>query len=462
MIDSEQLRVVLADWNFWDRDLPSELVGHPRRLTGAILEIATGREAVAIVGVRRCGKTTILFQIMDALLGDGAERRSMLYVNFEDHRFSPHLEVELLDRIVSLFNEEVSPAGPKYIFLDEPQEVPGWERWVRGLYDRNCSVRIFVTGSSSSMMSSDLSTLLTGRNITFSTGPFSFAEYLSFLSVDAVEAPTPVEAYKLNLANRGAIAYHLARYMEQGGFPEALKSASDLRRITLLQQYFDDILAKDVVHRHRLRNPRMLRDLALVLMSDVSKLASLGRLSRAMGTSASSVSSLLAHLEEARLLATTYFFSFSTRESVSVQKPRKIYAADTGMRNAVVARHSQDVGHLAENLVHNHLTASGWQPTYWKERVEVDFVLGRTSPVPVNVCFSEEIPDRELQGLERFYERFGNDFAWLVTKSTFREERIAGSDLIMCPLWAFLLSEPAGYGALRPSPTFQRWPLKPA
>ena len=444
MIDSDDLRLVLHDWNFWDRDLPGGLVGHPRRLTRRILEVATGREVVAIVGVRRCGKTTILFQLMDALVRAGCERRSLLYVNIEDHRLALHHDVRLLDRILSFYREEVDPNGPSHLFLDELQGIPGWERWVRSIYDREPLLRIYLTGSSSSMMSADLSTLLTGRNLTFLARPFSFCEYLSFKGVDADVAPDPVEAFRQNVGRRELLAFNLKEYMERGGFPEALKSTSSLRRGVLLQQYFDDILAKDVVHRHRLRNPRLLRDLALVLMGNVARLTSLGKTASALGTFASSVSSLLERLEQAQILSTCRFFSFSARESVSVQKPRKLYAIDTGMRNAVVTRHTRDVGWLAENLVYNHLVSCGLQPTYWKETVEVDLVLGRTAPLPVNVCFSDDVPERELRALTRFNERFGNDAAWLVTRNTFRRGRETGFDYVLCPLWAYLLSDDPG------------------
>ena len=441
MIAHDELRLILDDWNFWNRELSAEITGHPRRLVEKIREIATGREVVAIAGVRRCGKTTILFQLMDHLLRAGQDRRNLLYVNLEDHRFALHLEPRLLDRILTFYREEVNPTGPSFLFLDEPQEIEGWEKWVRSLYDREPDTRIFVTGSSSSMMSSELSTLLTGRNLTFLARPFSFAEHLSFIGVEATSTPGPVEAYRENLRNREVLGYHIIRYMEHGGFPEALKSTSDLRWSTLLQQYFDDILSKDVAHRHRLRNHSLLKDLALVLMSNVANLMSLGKTARTLGTSASSILSLMDHLEDAQLISTAHFFSFSTMETVAAQKPRKVYSVDTGMRNAVVSRATRDLGRLAENLVHSHLVSLAQQPRYWRENVEVDIVVGRGQPLPVNVCFADEIPPREIQGLERFNEKFSNPRAWLITKNTFREETIGSSECTLIPLWAYLLAD---------------------
>jgi predicted AAA+ superfamily ATPase len=291
-------------------------------------------------------------------------------------------------------------------------------------------------------MASELSTLLTGRNLTFVARPFSFTEYLSFHGIESVCASDPAAAYRENLGSREVLAHHLNQYLEHGGFPEALKSDSDLRRRTLLQQYFDDILAKDVVRRHRVRNHRLLKDLALVLMSNISNLMSLGRLARILGTSTSSIVTLASHLEEAHLVMTSRFFSFSTMESVAAQKPRKVYAIDTGMRNAVVSRATHDHGRLAENLVHCHLSSAGLETSYWRDRTEVDLVVGRVDPMPINVCFGDEIPPREMRSLQRFNEVFDSSNSLLITRSTFGQQRVGTSECRQVPLWAYLLTDP--------------------
>jgi len=440
-ITEADLRETLWDWNFWDQAIPDEFIGQPRRLTDSIRSIATGREAVAIVGVRRCGKTTIMYQLMQRLAADGCKRQEMLYVNLEDHRFGLDRRSGLLDRILALYRSEIDPSGPRFLFLDEPQAIEDWERWVLSQYDRGPTMRIFITGSSSSLMSSEMSTLLSGRNLTFPAYPYSFAEHLRREGVAFTEAGDPLSVHRENRSIQDQLMFHLGLYLERGGFPEAVKRSHELHRRTLLQQYFDDILAKDVIRRHRLRSPRLLTDLALVLMSEVGNLVSLGRLARTLGSSASSVGSLLEHLEEARLMATTRFFSFSTKESVAAQKPRKVYAVDTGLRNAVVSRPTGDRGWLAENLAHNHLVHLGLRPSYWKARNEVDLVIGTTDPVPINVCFTDEIPDRELKGLEQFHDQFANELSLVVTRNTFDRRMIGRSECLLVPLWSLLLAE---------------------
>jgi len=440
MISSDELLLALGDWNLWDRPIPQDLLGHPRTLTSEILATATGREVVAVVGVRRCGKTTILLQLMDALVRSGVDPKRVLYVNFEDHRLALHRELPLFDRVVAFHKEEVYPEGPSHLFLDEPQEVPGWERWVRSISDRSRSLRIYVTGSSSSLMSEELATLLTGRNLTFRAAPFSFTEFLGVRGVTVDRRDTPVATYKANVRKGGAINHRLVEYLERGGFAEAVGSTPP-HSTRLLQQYFSDIIAKDVVRRHRLRDTSTVTDLAFVLMSNVANLVTYGRLGRSLGLSASVVRKLMGHLEGAQLVHEARFFSHSTNQTVSVQKPRKVYSVDPGLRNAVVASPTPDRGRLAENVVFNDLLARGLHPYYWREKGEVDFVVRAGSQVvPINVCFGDEVAPRELAALEMFNEKFHNRTALLITRNAVGERKVGAAKCTICPLWAWLLS----------------------
>lgn len=441
MLTRSELQEVLDDWNSWSGIVPPELVGRPRRLTGHILSVATGREVIAITGVRRSGKSTVLYQLIDARMRAGVDPCRLLLVNLEDHRLAPHLGTGLLDRILTLHRETRAPTGPLTIFLDEIQEVPDWERWVRSHYDREPELRFVLTGSSARLLASDLSTLLTGRTLAFVARPLSFAEFLDFQGIEATSG-TPQEVVRANHHRRHELAHALARYTESGGFPEVVKSGSEARRRLLLQQVFDDILGRDVLRRHAVRNYAQLRDLALVLLANVSNLLSYGALGRTLGTSASNVRLLIDHLEQAFLVSQVRLFSFSMKESVAAQKPRKVYAVDTGLRNAVVTRASPDHGRLAENLAFHHLAAAGEPPRYWKDGPEVDFVVGRMPPVPVNVTFGDEIPERERAGLAAFFRKHEAKEGWLVTRDLAGEEALGRGTVHAVPLWAWLLADP--------------------
>ncbi len=167
MADRGLIRLVLDDWNHWTNPLPEFRVGYPRELTERIMRVATGKEVVAITGVRRCGKSTILYQMMRALLDRGQPSRSILFVNLEDHRLMSEMALDILDDLVAVWRQSIWPTGPGWILLDEVQEVPHWERWVRSIQDRQPELRIAVTGSNTGLMSGELATLLTGRTLTF-------------------------------------------------------------------------------------------------------------------------------------------------------------------------------------------------------------------------------------------------------------------------------------------------------
>lgn len=442
MLGREELVALLSDWNYWDRPIPASLLGYPRRLSQRILGSASGPEAVAVVGLRRCGKTTILRQVAAGLLAGGVDARQVLFVNLEDHRFGLELGTDLLDRLLRAYHEEVAPQAPAHVFLDEVQAVPGWERWVRTRLDLRPQDRIYVSGSSSTLMASELSTLLTGRCLVHAAHPFSYPEYLGYLGVDAGPGGTALEIARRNRKEEALYQYHLGNYMNQGGLPRAVATSDAAARRQLLQQYFDDILAKDIVFRHEVRNTSLLRDLALVLLNNVSNLMSFARLARTLGTSPSAVQSLVSHVEESLMLHTARFFSHSVKESLSAQKPRKLYAEDTGLRNAVAAGATPDVGRLAENVVFNYLTSLGTTPRYWSDHTEVDFVTDPINPAPINVCFSDEIPARELAAIGAFAAKFGSQRALLVTRSTLDTRTLGSCRVDLIPLWALLLADP--------------------
>ncbi len=134
-------------------------------------------EILALIGPRQAGKSTVLYQLMGQLLADGVTPAPILHINFEELELSPYLKLELLDKIYDLYRARIHPKGKAYIFLDEIQNVPQWERWVRARNDTE-NVKIFITGSSSALMSQELAAVLTGRNLTFRICPLSFREVL--------------------------------------------------------------------------------------------------------------------------------------------------------------------------------------------------------------------------------------------------------------------------------------------
>ena len=364
-LSRRHLLEILDRWNLWGSARPEP--GRPRQVLDELGPFLDTPEIVALIGPRRSGKTTVLYQVMRLLEERGTPREALFHLNLEEPALVAEPGVELLERIYRIYRAEVFPAGRAWIFLDEIQHVPGWERWVRARNESE-EVKFFVTGSSATLMSAELATLLTGRHVTFRVLPLDFRELLWFRGLELPSRPHLVAAPP-------RIENALYEYLRWGGFPEVVLAADTRRKEVLLQQYFDDILFRDVAWRHQIRNFTTLRRLAVHLLSRTARMVSLQRLARVFGVSLELVRSYCQFLEEAFLVRFAPFYSLKTAEQL--RKPRKVHAVDPGLRNAVCLTGSPDRGRLMETAVHGALERTDHDGLfYWKDEVEVDFILG--------------------------------------------------------------------------------------
>lgn len=427
----------LARWNRWGTaDLDPRVA---RDVTDEIAPFLDTPEVVALVGPRRAGKTTVMHQLIARLAKAGVPAEAVLHVNLEEPAFSPDLGADLLEGLYNAYREEVFPEGRAYLFLDEVQHVPDWERWVRARRETD-DVKVFVTGSSSALMSRELGTLLTGRHVTFRVGPLSFAELLRFRSIAPPRNPKLVSApAKLRSA--------LAEYLRWGGFPEVVLAEDGERKELLLKQYFDDVLFKDIALRHRVRDVSTLRAIAVHLLSQTANLVSFQRLSKTFGVSLDLAKAYCSHLAEAFLVSFAPFFSLKVTERQ--RHPHKVHAVDTGLRNAVCLSTSPDRGRLAETAVFAALDrAFPGDLYYWHGQREIDVLLRLGNRVAALLQVAIEGLDdarvlaREIAALEEGGARYSKSRRLLVTGATPRGSKPGKTDLI--PLWRFLL-DPARY-----------------
>lgn len=434
-VSTGSLLAVLGRWNRWGgAELAS---GFARGIVERLRPFLETADLVALLGPRRAGKTTVLYQVMGQLRALGVPDKAMLHLNFEEPAFGPDLGPELLERLYRAYRAEVWPTGRAYLFLDEVQHVAGWERWVRARRDTE-NAKIFVTGSSTHLLSRELGTLLTGRHVSFQVMPLSFAEVLRFRAIEPPEEP--------RLAGEPAeIAHALRSYLRWGGFPEVVLAETDVRREVLLRQYFDDVLFKDVALRHEIRDVATLRNIAVHLLGQTASLVTFKRVAGVFGVSLDLARAYCGHLEEAFLLSFLPFQTLKTAERL--RRPQKVHALDLGLRNAVTLGLSPDWGHLAETAVANHLaTGAGGGLSYWQGNSEVDLVLRRGNEVEhlVQVAFGDlerrELRERELSGLAEAGERFPHASRTLVVErwpAALPEP--AGTAVV--PLWRFLLED---------------------
>ena len=328
--------------------------------------VTLSKEFVLIItGIRRCGKSTLMQQLISQL------NRSVAFFNFEDPRI---FGFETTD-FVKL--DEVIGDNSLYYFFDEIQNVDNWEIYIRNLHDKQKV--ICVTGSNASLLSRELGTKLTGRNIQIELLPFSFKEYLSFKKIKA-EAAT------------------FEQYLFEGGFPDYLKTANK----EVLQQLFKDIVYRDIIVRHSVRNDKVLMSIALYLISNVGKEFSFTNIKNTFGVgSVNTVMDYISWFEDSYLLFTVPKFSWSLK-SVAIN-PKKVYVIDTGFGDANSLSFSNDTGRLFENAVYLQLRRTYKELYYFREKGECDFVVKEKNKVTnaIQVCteLSQENLPRELKGL---------------------------------------------------------------
>jgi len=421
---------ILNEWNPWweNKGLIKDLEGTPRPFYKHLLDSVEVKEITVITGVRRSGKSTLMYQIISSLLKKGVNPRQILFVNLEDKK----LVKSSLEDIYMAYRENLNPSKKAYIFLDEIHRKDGWESWIRKKYDLKTNDKFVISGSCSYLLRKEYSTLLTGRNLTFEVFPLTFEEFLLFNNIkinrENLRRGIILDKTKIPILNS------LKKYLNFGGFPEVFFKKDDFKT-KLLEQYFDDIIYKDIIDRYNL-NSQKAKDIALYLLTNFTGTVSLRNMRNSLGISYDTIKDYIAYFKEAFLVFILDHFSYSFKEQKTLAS--KTYCIDNGLRNAVSFKFSKDEGKLAENLVFLELRRRGEDVYYWKNGGEVDFIIKEKNSLlkAINVSYTDEIKERELKPLLEFKERFKRtDKLIVITKDL---EKRSGETRFV-PLWRWLL-----------------------
>ena len=322
--------------------------------------------ALIVSGVRRCGKSTLLHQLLKK------KHTESLYINFDDPRLYD-FEISDFQKLDQLITE----AGNRVLMFDEIQIIKGWERYVRQKLDEN--FKVFVTGSNASLLSKELGTSLTGRHITSELFPFSFKEFCRFKDIEPNEHATK-------------------EYMQLGGFPEYLKNPIE----EILANLLDDILIRDIAVRYGIKDIRGLKRLTVFLLSNIGNLTSANKLREPAGiNSTTTILEYLSHLEQSYLVSLVPMFDYSLKKQTI--NPKKIYAIDMGLVTSNVNRIKGDEGHKLENMVYNTLRLRYKDIYYHRRDNECDFITlekgATTQAIQVCMELNADNQSREFDGL---------------------------------------------------------------
>lgn len=401
MILKETLRQIVIDQK---TDLEFFEYGTEREGLGSIpLELP---HAVIISGIRRSGKSTLLHQILKKL-------PNYYYLNFEDTRLI-NFESGDFEKLNEVFHAEYGPS--EFYLLDEIQNVKGWEIFVRSRLDRH--KHLFITGSNASMLSKELGTRLTGRHINVELFPFSFGEALLFRK--EIASPDSFEWY-----------------FKQGGFPDFIKYG----RPEILRELFTDILQRDIISRHKIRETKALHELALYLLSNVGKEFSYNSLKKMFQFgSVNTPISFVSYLEDSYLLFTIPKFDYSLKKQMINEK--KVYSIDNGLSNANSVSFSSNKGRMLENFVFITLRRSHKNIYYFRENGECDFLIKEDSRIIIAIQVAYELNEdnkkREIEGLLEAMRKFELREGFILTYNQEDEIDIEDKRIIIKPVWKWI------------------------
>ena len=397
------------------------------------LTIPETQKVISLIGLRRAGKTFYFYQLINNLIEGSINPSQILYINFEDDRILP-LNVKELNTILEayyeLYPENIDET--LYLFFDEIQNIDNWELFIRRVHDRK-NARIFITGSSSKLLSKEIATSLRGRTLSYYLFPLSFEEFLRFRQVTLNKDFEYTDA-------RFRVKKLFSEYLYGGGFPEVVLEAEELRQ-DILRNYFEMFIYRDLVERFSIRNTSLLKSLVKFLITNIGTTFSVNSFYRTirkdMPVGKDTLMEYLSYLEDINLVYLVPIFSYSLKKQQV--NPRKVYCIDNGLRNTVSFMFSKDEGRLAENLVFLELKRRRKEPYYWKNKGEVDFVIKDmdSSLTAINVSYTDDIDERETKALLEFADEFSPKVKELILLTKDLEKTEGRIKII--PLWKWLI-----------------------
>ena len=376
-------------------------------------------KAVAVIGMRRAGKTCMLWQVLADRLAAGAQRSSLLYFSFEDERLAG-MQASELDLVVDeyyLRHPEHRDATRAVFFLDEIQLVPGWEAFVRRILDTE-NIEVFLSGSSVRMLSREIASSMRGRAMEAVVRPFSFIETLRHAGQEAPTGKSPDKRLRSTLNSA------LLGFLETGGFPET-QGLDQRSRMELLRTYVDVVLLRDIVERHDISHPQCLRWMVRQLLGNPAGSFSINKFhndlrSQGVGIGKDTLHEYLDHLEDSFLLRTVHIAADSIRRRQV--NPRKVYPVDTGLIALFNRSGKAQTGHALETAVLHELERRGAEVAYVKTAsgCEVDFHARMADGTERLVQVSADIDnpstlERELRALTASAEAFPHATLHLIT-----------------------------------------------
>lgn len=402
-------------------------------------------KALAIIGLRRTGKTTLMFQAIDYLTARGTPAEQILYVLMEDIID----EVKTIDDLLSKYRDmaNVNLDEKTYIFIDEIHLMKNWQMQIKSYYDSGKKIKFIVSISSSSLLYKEAAESLVGRIQFVTVAPLSFGEFLNFHGIKIELTPAvgsmeflPLKKAYLKLHDEGILRI-FKEYMNVGGYPEWFEIKNMERwKKTLAEEYLALILFRDVMRVFKARDPVLLESITRYVALNSSSRMNYSKLANETGSDIETVKLYLNYLATAGIIQIS---NYHTRGRTESRKEKKLYFGEVGLMNAL---YPLDEGKTAETLVAINLLHTIRRKGhifeklfYWKDKFEVDCVFESNNRLlPVEVKYREA--PSEINGLLEFMEQFSINRGIVVTKNMLERKTKGKKEIVFIPLWLFLLA----------------------
>lgn len=380
-------------------------------------------EILIISGIRRCGKSVLMQQIRDRLV------ETDFFFNFDDERlanFKLDDFQKLQECFVELFGEQHT------YYFDEIQNIEGWERFVRRLY--NAGNKIVITGSNARMLSRELGTHLTGRYLQVEIYPFSFQEYLAMNEI-------PVNAKTLyTTTGRATMVKSFVKYMECGGFPKFLQDGS----VSYLTSLYESIIYRDILTRNGLTNEKEMLELMFYLASNATKRVTYSSLGKVVGIQhPDTIKNYLEYIQQTYLISQLFRYDPSVKKQM--MSPKKIYFVDNAIIKRIGFNATENNGVFLENLVFIELKRRGWDVYYYADKKECDFIVRKGLHISdaYQVTLKMDSPqtrEREIAGVREAMQAYSLSKGYILTfegKETINFDD--GTIVEVVPVWEWIL-----------------------
>ena len=393
-----------------------------RDILDDILHWFNDNRVMILTGIRRCGKSTILKQIMK-------NKDNYCYVNFEDERFLD-FKAQDFEKLNEILIEIYGP--PMIYFFDEIQNIEKFETFVRRLQDEG--KKVVITGSNASLLSKEFGTRLTGRYKPFEVFPFSFLEYIRFKGIE-LEKEWMHKATK-----RVEIKKLFNEYLELGGFPEYLKTQDK----EYIKNIFENILYRDVIARYSVKKHKIINELISILATNVSSTFTYNSIKNILNLANSiTVKEYISYLSNSYFFFEVSRFDFSLKRSLN--SPKKIYIIDPAFNQIIGFNFSANSGKNLENMVFIELKRRGKEIYYFANRGECDFLIKEGNKIvqAIQVCYvlNDSNRERELNGLLASMDEFKLKEGLIVTLDQEEEIKAGNKKIIIKPIWGLLLEK---------------------